>query len=369
MPRMKRPASQGNIVTKKCKVIASAIKETDLPDQLQVLLSSTLPCTVGQLKATRHPFNERFVQMVGEVLGSFKDASEKTVAEKEAIVAELTPSKTAREQAVEEAKTLLTQKSEALDKAKQAVKDITGKVKEAAAELESKKKEQKVGDKDINEIEKRKAMFEDAEKNAFLPLVEGIADPEEKKSKFKIVMKAASEFKFDTTLMEASVKVLEKAKEDRGAGFDETCLDQLKGSFSSSIEKLNAEIAEGAPAKAARAAAVEEASSAKDAIEKEQEELIAASKTAQDEKSAAAAAAKTASQHLADFMPELKQASDDLDDAKTSLQAFVEGPLASFNELKDLTEETFKVVEPEPVVEPLVEEAPAVEEARVEQSS
>jgi len=131
----------------------------------------------------------------------------------------------------------------------------------------------------------------------------------------------------------------------RGAGFDETCMEQLKESFTNAIAKIDQQLAEGAPAKAARGAAVEEATSAKAAAEQKQEELAAASKAAKEAKDEATAAVKEAANHLADFIPELKAASDELDEAKAYLADFIDGPLASYNTLAELTEETFK--EPE----------------------
>merc|ERR1719401_448445 len=162
----------------------------------------------------------------------------------------------------------------------------------------------------------------------------------------KAVMSAAKEFKFDSTLMEASVKVLEKTKEERGASFDEVCLDQLKDAFKTSIAALDAQLAEGAPAKAVRATAVEEATTAKVAAEKEQEDLIAAFSTTKGEKDAAVEAVKAASKHLNDFMPDIQKAGDAIDDVKASLKTFVDGPLAAFTQLKDLAEDTFKAEVP-----------------------
>jgi chromosome segregation ATPase len=359
---MKRPASQASIVAKKCKVVASAIQDVDLPDQVKKILASAASVTVGQLKATRSPFNERFVQKIGEVFASYKDTCEKDIAAKEAALAELTPGKGTREAAVDEAKTALAAKTEALEKAKEAVKEADTKLKTASALLTTKKKEQKTGDKPGDEIEKRKASFEETEKGSLLPLVEGTAEPEAKKKMLKAVMAAAKEFKFDATLMEASEKVLEKSKEERGAGFDETCLDQLKDAFKTTIATLDGQLAEGAAAKAARAAAVEEATTAKAAAEKEHEELIAAFTKTKDEKDAALDVVKGATKHLSEFMPDLKKAGDDIDEAKASLASFAEGALVAFAELKDLTEDTYKPPpppEPEPVVEAPTAEAPA----------
>jgi hypothetical protein len=291
--------------------------------------------------------------MIGEVFEASKVAMKKSVAEKEAAVAALAPTKTTREAALVQAEETLKAKEEALKLAKQAVKDIGVTVKEAAAALKDKLAEQAAGDSEMNAIEQKKAKLVAAEQDSLIPLLEGSPEAAQKQTMLQAVMQIAKTFAFDPSLMEASVKVLEKDRDARGAGFDETCMDQLKTSFKEAKEKLESQLAEGAPAKAARAAAVDDATKAKAAADQKQEELTAASQAAKEEKDAAAEAVKGAAKTLSDFMPELKEASDALDEAKGYLQDFVEGPLQCYSELKDLSEDTFK--EPEPVPEPVPE--------------
>merc|ERR1719201_840033 len=300
--------------------------------------------------------------MIGEVFAAHKKSLEKDVADKESTVVQLAPSKTSREEAVLAAKATLSGASEALDKAKQEVKSIANAVKEATATLKTKTAEQGEGDKVLEAIEKKLAKIQGVEKDSLGIVLAEDPEPEQKRAMLQAIMEASKAFGFDASLMEASFKVLEKKKDDRGDGFDETCLGQLKGSFSNSIAKLEAELAEGAPGKAARAAAVEEAAGAKDAAEKTQEDLKAAAEKAKGEKDAAAEGVKAAKQSLDDFLPDLKAAGDALDEAKVSLEDFTDGPLASYNELKDLTEDTFK---PPPEPEP-AEDEPAAKKARTD---
>jgi len=358
---MKRPAGSKNIVPAKCKEVSNAIYETDTPERVQEMLAGSVSCTLGALKASRNPLNERFVVMIGEVFAAHKASLEKDVSEKEAALAALTPSKTSREEAVEAAKAALSSASEALDKAKQEVKNIAVTVKEATATLKTKTAEQGEGDKVLEAIEQKLAKIQGVEKDSLGPILAGDPEPEEKRTMLQAIMESSKAFGFDSSLMEASFKVLEKAKDDRGDGFDDTCLSQLKASFAKSIAGLEAELAEGAPGKAARAAAVEEAAAAKAAAEKTQEDLKAAADKAKEEKDAAAEGVKAAKQSLDDFLPDLKAAGDALDESKVSLEDFTEGPLASYGELKDLTEDTFKPPEPEPE-----EDEPAAKKARTD---
>jgi hypothetical protein len=362
-----RPAAgKKNIPAAKCKEITQAIRVIDVPERVKEMLAASVSCTVGHLKASRHPFNERFVAMIGEVLESHKATLEKDVSAKEVALAELTPAKAAREETFEAAKVTLAQCGEALEKAKQEVKDAAVAVKEATAVLKEKTAEQTDGDKAIDAVEKELATLKSTETDSLGAILAGDPEPAQKQKMLQAIMDASKAFKFDGSLMEASFKVLEKGKDDRGEGFDETCMCQLKASFAKSIAKLEADVAEGAPGKAARAVVVEEAASAKATSEKTQEEKTEASAKAKEEKEAAAEASKAAKQSLDDFLPDLKKAGEALDSAKATLEAFTQGPFTSYAEMKDLTEDTFKEPEVEAEEEKPAEVAAASEKAEEE---
>jgi hypothetical protein len=219
-------------------------------------------------------------------------------------------------------------------------------LKEATSTLKTKEKAQETGDKDYNAVSAEKTSLEEVEKTAFTPLFDGTAEAEKKAEFVKAVEKASETFGFDPSLMQASIKVLEKPKEERSSGFDETCMEQLKGSFAKAISDLSTKLAEAEPGKQERAKAVEEATSAHTAAKQKVDDLTAAEKTAKDEKDAASEASKTAKKSLDEFSPQEKEATGALDEAKGYLQDFVEGALATFTAMKDLSEETMKLFEP-----------------------
>jgi len=344
---MKRPAaSRKNVVAAKCREIAEAIEETQAAQTVKDMLTDTLNVTVGQFKATRDPLNERFVAMIDEIFTAHKDSLEKDAAAKETTVMELGPAKTTRESALSSASEASEKASAAFEQAKEEVKKAKEEVKEANSAMAAKKKERESGDKDYNQVLAEKTILEEVEKSAFTPLFDGTAEAEKRDELVKAVLAAAKTFGFDSSLMEASVKVLEKPKDERSAGFDETCMEQLKGSFTEKLGGLGEKLGEAEPGKLERAAALDAATAAQTAAEKKREDLLAAEKTAKEEKESAAAASKAAKKSLDDFLPELKEAGGALDEAKGFLENFVEGALATFTLMKDLTEETFK--EPEP---------------------
>merc|ERR1719201_2828871 len=169
--------------------------------------------------------------MIGEVFAAHKKSLEKDVADKESTVVQLAPSKTSREEAVLAAKATLSGASEALDKAKQEVKNIAATVKEATATLKTKTAEQGEGDKVLEAIEGKLAKIQGVEKDSLETVLAEDPEPEQKRAMLQAIMEASKAFSFDASLMEASFKVLEKKKDDRGDGFDETCLSQLKVRF------------------------------------------------------------------------------------------------------------------------------------------
>jgi hypothetical protein len=344
---MKRPASKANPVTTKCREIANTIYDCEVSEAVQEMLAGTTSNTLAVLKASRSPLNERFVVMIGELFEAHKAKLSQDIVDKEATITGLTPQQTEREAALEAAKSTLTQKAEALDKATQDVKEGKAAVKEATALVKAKEGEEVEGNKEVEAVEAKLAYLKKAEAESLSPVLTTEPEAEDKTRMIKEIVEVSKSFDFDKSLMEATLKVLEKAKDERGEGFDETCITQLKDSFTSNLALLDAKVAEGAPGKETRAKAVADAVEAKAACEKKQEELEEAAKTAKAEKEEAAKGVTAAKASLAEFVPELKAAGDALDAAKVALTKFT-AVLESYTLLKDLTEETFK--EPEPKV-------------------
>jgi hypothetical protein len=119
-------------------------------------------------------------------------------------------------------------------------------------------------------------------------------------------------------------------------------LEQLKGSFQSTLDGLNTTISELTPGKAERQSAVDQAEKVRADTEASQTDLKAKAAAAKEAKQAADAVKKAAAKSLDDFTPDLKIAGDGLDGAKKSLKTFEEGPKAACTELKDLDAEMFK---------------------------
>lgn len=328
-------------IKSRCKLIKEAIEEAEEASApVKDILCSTINVTIGAFKANRHPFNERFVTMIGEVLKAEQERLTKDVATKEAQFGELTPAKAIREEAHEQAKTDAAAKAEALDKAKQAVTEIGATLKEASAALKDAEKVQKSGDAELVAISVKKTMLEETQKDSLGPVLDGSAG-DDKTKKVKGVLDVGKSFHFDQSLLSTAEPVLQKEVADRGS-FDATCLEQLQAAFASAIAAIDEQLAVGAPGKAERAAAVQAAEAAKQAAEASQTDLKEKAQAAKEAKAAADAAVKAAHQSLDDFMPDLKEAGDSLDEAKEDIKDFIEGPMQSYNELKEVKEGDFK---------------------------
>jgi len=339
MKRATKSRKSSDPIKSRCKLIKEAISDAhDVSTRVKDMLASTLHVTAGAYKVDRSPLNQRFVVMIGEVMKAELARYEKDVRDKEAAFAELTPAKSTREEALDQAKADAAAKTEALEQAKQAVAEAGAKLKEASAALKEAEKAQKSGDADVAKIEKSKALLEGTVKDSLAPLVEGTTEGKEKKA--QVVLEVGKNEKLDASLLQTAEPVLLKEVADRGT-FDATCLEQLQAAFASHIAVYDGQLAEHAPAKAERAAAVEQADATKKAAEASLEELKEKAKVAKEAKGTADGIQKAASQSLDDFIPDIKNAGDALDEAKEDLHDFIEGASKSFDELKDAKDGDF----------------------------
>jgi len=327
----------GDPVKSRCKDIKEAVEGAEgCTDRVKNMLISTLPVTIGALAASRHPFNQKFVTIIGEVLAAEHTRLKNDVVSKEAAFADLTPAKAQREQAAEEASADAKAKGEAEKAAKAAVAEANSALKELNTALKEAEKARKAGDADLEAIEGKKEELVSAKQNGLAPLMEGCDEPA---PLAKMVLDVGKAFSFDTSLLSTVEPVLLKALAERGS-FDNTCLDKLQGAFASAIAVFDEQLAAGASGKAERAGAVANAEAAKTAGEANLASLKEKAQAAKEAESAAKATDKGAKENLAAFMPDLKNAGDNLDGAKEDVKDFEEGALQSFAELKDLKEDS-----------------------------
>merc|ERR1719326_279522 len=129
MAPMKRKANSG--LTSRCNTVKKAIEGAHCEDRVKRMLANSIAFTVGTPKADRHPFNDRFVAMIEQVLNTEQARLKEDVKTKDSDFTQLPPAKGEREAVLEQAKATAATKGEELTAAKAAVTDIATKVKEA----------------------------------------------------------------------------------------------------------------------------------------------------------------------------------------------------------------------------------------------
>lgn len=340
MAPMKKATKITVPVKTRCEKIKKAISgAAGFPDRVKKMLGNTLLCTVGTNKVDRHPFNERFVAMIEQVVAAEHKRLAAEISSQTAAFDALAPAKATREQTLEAAKGAADEKGAALEEAKKAVSEASSSLKEAEGAVKEAKKAQKSGDEEIEGLTAKKTKLETVMSDSLAPVI--AEDCEDKPAKVKAVLGTAAAFSFDSSLINTSTQVLERAAAERG-GFDATCLEQLKEAFTTTIAKFNEEISALLPGKEERQGVVDQAEAAAQAAQTTLNGLKEAAAAAKEAKNAADAEKKAAADSLSNFLPELKATGDGLDGAKKALKDFESGPQSAFAELKDLQEGQFK---------------------------
>jgi len=341
-PQMKRKTMGGrnaDPIKTRCDMVKHAIASAEhCSKSVKDMLGSTIPVTIGTYKADRHPFNDRFVAMIGEVLVAQQAHLTHDLASKEAAFAELTPAKANREAVHDQTKADAVAKGEAAEAAKQAHTATGAAVKDASAALKEAQKAEKSGNESLEATSARKATLEGTQKDSLGPLMDGSSENKTKMA--KAVLAVGKSFEFDASLLATAEPVLFKEVAERGS-FDATCLEQLQAAFASAVAALDEQLAAGAPGKAERAAVVANAEAAKQGAEAARADAMEKAQAAKAAKAAADASEKEAAQSLEHFMPDLKKCGDALDTAKEDVTEFNDGPLKAFHELQDAKDGDF----------------------------
>jgi len=337
MAPMKRAASAG--VASRCASVKKALEGCEYPARVKLMLSRTLSDTVGTPAADRHPFNERFVAMIEQVLQAEHARLNQEVTSKDAAFQEHEQAKHQKLAELADKNVATQEKNAALDEARKAVSDVAALVKAKEADSVAVRKAQKSGDAEAAAIAAKKEALEATQNGALVALVNGSCAAEEKAKLVAEVLKAGGDFSFDASLMNTAAQVLEREASERG-GFDTTCLEQLKEAFSGAVAKFGEEYAAHGPGMAERAAAVEQADAAKAAAEESRTNLKEKFAAAKEAKSAADAEQKEATVAL-NALISSQAIVKMMEGAKKAVKAFEEGAQVAFNELKEFKEGDF----------------------------
>eukprot|EP00747_Dinoflagellata_sp_TGD_P114252 gnl/TRDRNA2_/TRDRNA2_171891_c0_seq8.p1 gnl/TRDRNA2_/TRDRNA2_171891_c0~~gnl/TRDRNA2_/TRDRNA2_171891_c0_seq8.p1 ORF type:complete len:398 (+),score=150.24 gnl/TRDRNA2_/TRDRNA2_171891_c0_seq8:86-1195(+) len=356
---MKRPAAVSEAAAKKAKIgkmctaIADAIETTDtLPDSVTEMLGSISKSAMSEYKDQRHPFQVKIVDMVKTTLAGIQASYQKEIDAEQAKVSGAEAEKARRDTVAEEATKVLDGKKEAAKAKKDALTEATAAKKAAEEALKAAEKAQKTGDADLLATGTKKEHLEQLKSEMYTPLKEGTTEGSAgKATATKLVSILQKEFGFDKTMLNTLPPALAKPAAERGH-FDGLVLTQFEEECGKRLAEFSETLAQGEPAKAARAAAV---TAAEAALAASAEKLTAASaeKTAADtEEKEAEKVLKEAAKHVKDFAKDFSAATSALEEATGAMTTFLEGAMAAFTELSE--RET-----PPPEPEVPAEEAPA----------
>lgn len=343
-PKRKAPEEQKiatvlkklHVTQQSFKLLSEALHHplSDLPEDCRQMLLAGLPFSVCVFQDERHEVQEVVVgmleQAMSKILGGLQvalDQENEKVAGAEATKEDLERKLQAAEEALKGAKSFTAEKSEALEQATQAV------VKAKAA-LTQRTKEQQQGETELGKVVAEKDLLEVSKKESFEALKLGsLSGDKEVKAAFKKLEPSLKLLVMDQSLRNAIPGVLTRPPSERGV-FDGTVLDELEKNFESKISELSTAIQAAQPGAAQRQEVVDGAQqdlSQADEAQAQATKDMCAAKEAQKEATQGVSQAKEA---VAAYKTEYKSATKTRDEKQAELQAFVDGSLATFQELK-----------------------------------
>jgi len=352
-PAKRRSVGKVDPIQAKCDSVASALLEAEgLPENVREMLAHSLPSCLNLYKADRHNFQHRVVAMVGEALSEIGSKINQSIAEAEAEVTSADTRKTALDKTFDECEKTLGERKITVNSKKEALEASSAAKKTAVAALKEAEKEEKTGNKELDDAGGKKEELESFRSTTYNELIENTAS----KAGTQALAKLGKTFTYDTELIKALTCAFAKAPDTRGT-FDKLVVSQFEEQMDKSLAGLTATLAQGEPGQQERAAKV---ASAKSSLEVSQVaddaccQALADARNAEDDTQKELDASK---KDLAAFAPNLENTKARCNGLKAGLTEFSETSLANFKEL-----EARAVLSPEeeqPVVETPAEGEPA----------
>jgi len=329
-PAKRRSVGKSDPVRAKCDTIASALLEADgLPEPVREMLAHSLPSCLSLYKADRHNFQHDFVAMVGEALSDIGTKFNQSIAEAEAEVASAGDRKKAldaeaekKEAEKEQAKAVVISKKEAFDAS-------TAAKKAAAATLKEAEKEEKSGNKELDEAAGKKEELDNFRSTLYKEMTENTAT----KAGNQALAKLGKSFTYEVELIKAVTSAFAKVPDSRGQ-FDKMVVTQFEEQMDKTLAGLSTTLAQGEPAKQERAAKVASAQSSLEAATVADEACSQALSDARHAETEAQQALDASKKEVAAFFPGLEKTGARLDALKTELTEFSENAMANFKELE-----------------------------------
>jgi len=351
-PPSKRQKSKGkqtdvdevDPVMEKCNLVAEVLELAEQwPESVRCMFAKIVPDTLGVLKEERHEYQEEVVCRIGAALVGVEAAIQKRIGDSKAKVNNADNEKVRCDESVVGSEDALAAKKAELV-AKYAELDTEdgklaaeqkrlamGPVKDA---LDDAEKAQQVGDASLEAAASDHAKFEAVMKDIYTPLKDGIEDARKYKPTLFKLLQFGAKYELDQSLVDSLPTPLGKEPQARGP-FDGIILKQFEEWYSQRLAEYDTTVKDGADDKAQRATVVEAARATHTAAVDLWME--ASGRKARDELKGCEKALKDSQKAAKSFLSDIQEASDEHESAKAELEAFREGSLAAFNDLKDRT--------------------------------
>jgi len=351
-PPSKRQKSKGkktdvvevDPVAEKCNLVAEVLAMAEQwPESVRGMYAKIVPDTLGVLKEERHEYQEEAVGRIGAALLGVEAAIQKRIDDSKTKVNDADNEKVRRDDAVVGAEAALAAK-----RAEVEVKDLEleteesklgAEQKHAAMEaakdaLDDAEKAQQIGDVSLEVAASDHLKFEAVLKDIYTPLKDGIQEARKYKAILNKLLKFGEKYELDQSLVESLPTPLGKEPPARGP-FDGIILKQFEEWCSQRLAEYATTLKDGADGKAQRAAVVEAVRATHTAAEDLW--MVATAQKAREELKGCEKALKAAQKAAKSFLSEIQEARDEHESAQAQLEAFREGELAAFNDLKDRT--------------------------------
>merc|ERR1719510_397196 len=292
------------------------------------MLKAVLPLSLMVAHAEREACQHQAVDLIGSAFAQAEARLVVKAADAEARVGEAQNEKAAALAIKDEREADLTAKASVTAKKKQELAEKNEALARAESAVREAEAAQRSGDADLEAAAAQKERIESVYRDTFVPMKDGSSDNPGAPEKVEALLSLGRELGLDDSLCASLASVLKKGADTRGA-FDGMVLEQFEVEISSRGASLGTALAEGEPAKAERARAVEEAKEVSSAAHAECTSSRDALKDAE-----AAEAQSRSSTAVAEKDEALAVAGEISGMEKTKLATFRASPLAAFRELE-----------------------------------
>eukprot|EP00928_Gymnodinium_smaydae_P090613 TRINITY_DN74399_c0_g1_i1.p1 TRINITY_DN74399_c0_g1~~TRINITY_DN74399_c0_g1_i1.p1 ORF type:complete len:399 (-),score=124.48 TRINITY_DN74399_c0_g1_i1:83-1279(-) len=315
--------------------VLEAIQQAEhLPGACKHMLLTIAPRCLTTPSDERDEVLARSVAMIGEVIEARRQVMQGLIDEEVAGMGEMEKTKQKLDESVQEAEARLASALEVLEAKKLALTEAETVTSEKQVTLNEKKTTQQEEDAAINAARKEKAEYEAAFNDHFKTLRDQELEYAKAHQHQEAILVYAKAMNLEASLLSSMPNACTKPPSQRGA-FDQMVFQELEKEFVDHMKKLDDKIADGAPAAAERAQAVEAADAEFLAASATQRSAAEAAATAEGSRADCEERLASEREALRRHAPEYEQAAKRRDERVAALSQFEKLNVACFTDLRD----------------------------------